>query len=826
MDSTIKNSTTETTNPLNGVVILPINDRPPKQSAKRRAGKLPTNLAKKPKDNPILELTSVDTSDVNRNHQSILNKYKNLIRQARESTTDIPPTTQELLSIIRQWEPKRDIICLYVRWARQLPKNFALDSIATLLCLADQCNYTPLDFLLKVKTLNVSRSNTSYGISLSFDLKPTKDGEALSKQFLGLSVTLALLQANITNSNGILGKNKMRSKAPRLNQAMTVGLGATDDNQATFQATPQVEFHTGQALTNRLWRCIIHRWISLYILEHLFRPKAPSYWNHQDALIYSFQMFANAGRSRYDYLAPLAGLCLHYIDPKHDIESNRDQLHVIWQDPDKLVPHGNTFLTTITEKEKISIITSTFLDVARVCPKKCSYDPRHQPLEKRWLMLRAFVFHFWLDQTKNQRIRTNVISNLKPSNLSETDAAHKKSLKTANAGNAPAGNSKPTIINATTVPTPQNIHISPIINSARTAWTKNDLIQGGLESLQSTRTLLEQNPEPVMHCVGKPPTGREATEMIRQQPNDISNFNDMSLAHPQTMRNHVSSYLIIHTEDGIDVVSKLAPIEVYSADNLYMRQHGRFTGDESFYPSNNIGDIILSVGANAKCFIDRNSRYFHIAREGSSYLLQHGRLLPTMAQLKSVCMAVVTHGKHDMTRSSGQFRVNIGCGGQDRRDGAPCHLHDSGFQQHLEADPQFDSDLVRKSIGQCTEMVWKICQDMQRDANDSPMAQDHIRSQLYSRHLAKYLLMNEEVGFEDVTIVFARLHPFGNDVLYHVDSMNDSVAGYTRTCSLNIALELVEDGKTTVVQLQVRCRIGIPLLRCEYSRQVLSGFFL
>ena len=56
-------------------------------------------------------------------------------------------TQDELIQLVRAWEPKRDIMCLYVRWARQLRRNFNLDSIATLLCLSRQCEYTPVDFL-------------------------------------------------------------------------------------------------------------------------------------------------------------------------------------------------------------------------------------------------------------------------------------------------------------------------------------------------------------------------------------------------------------------------------------------------------------------------------------------------------------------------------------------------------------------------------------------------------------------------------------------------------------------------------------------------------
>lgn len=71
-------------------------------------------------------------------------------RVANEHSTSNDPTTltqDELIKLIRAWEPQRDIICLYVRWARQLRRNFNLDSIATLLCLSRQCDYTPVNFL-------------------------------------------------------------------------------------------------------------------------------------------------------------------------------------------------------------------------------------------------------------------------------------------------------------------------------------------------------------------------------------------------------------------------------------------------------------------------------------------------------------------------------------------------------------------------------------------------------------------------------------------------------------------------------------------------------
>ena len=425
-------------------------------------------------------------------------------------------------------------------------------------------------------------------------------------------------------------------------------------------------------------------------------------------------------------------------------------------------------------------------------------------------MLRAFVFHFWLHQTKNRDIRVHVIGNLKPhhSKISARLEKPSKEHPEGSIGLIAVMDSTPKAPTMTTIATKNrcfDVQVStPNTTTQSTGSNIIDDLPGGLESLLTTRILLETPDEPT-----NPPI-----------------VDGMSLIHPTTMREHVSSYLLVHTEDGVDIVSKLSSLEVSSADNLYMRRHGRFSGDKTFYPSNYVGDVRLSFESNAKSFIDRRSRYFHVARESSSYLKQHGRLLPSIAQLKSLCEAVVAHGKHDATRSNGQFRVNIGCGGQDRRDGVPCHLHDSGFQKRLEADPQFDSVLIRRSIGQCTEMIWKICQDMQRDASDSPMAQDHIRTRMYSSHLATYLMMNEEVGFEDVTIVLSHLYPIANDVSYHVDLMNDSVAGYTRTCCLNISLLLLEDKKIkNIVHLQVcGLLLGCSLLRRESER--ITSYFI
>jgi hypothetical protein len=136
--------------------------------------------------------------------KAVLKKFhwaiKQVVNEHGTTTNDTALTQEELIQLIRTWEPQRDIVCLYVRWSRQLRRNFNLDSIATLLCLSRQCGYTPLDFLRKVKTLSILKNQkAAYGLTFNFDipLRQEINHERLNKEFIGLSVTLALLQEQV-----------------------------------------------------------------------------------------------------------------------------------------------------------------------------------------------------------------------------------------------------------------------------------------------------------------------------------------------------------------------------------------------------------------------------------------------------------------------------------------------------------------------------------------------------------------------------------------------------------------------------------------------------
>jgi len=198
--------------------------------------------------------------------QELLKKIKLAARRVN-SENDTPLTEDELINLIRVWEPQRDIICLYVRWARQLRRNFNLDSIATLLCLSRQCGYTPVDFLCKVKTLSIYKNDKScFGVSFHFDIPNRKDlnRERLNKEFHGLSVTLALLQEQVNHSSSILGKTGRRQSPsmPRMANTVHIPLDNKDkDKKDSLDviSPPTIEFHTQSSLMNRIWLSLNHR---------------------------------------------------------------------------------------------------------------------------------------------------------------------------------------------------------------------------------------------------------------------------------------------------------------------------------------------------------------------------------------------------------------------------------------------------------------------------------------------------------------------------------------------------------------------------------------
>jgi hypothetical protein len=276
-------------------------------------------------------------------------------------------------------------------------------------------------------------------------------------------------------------------------------------------------------------------------------------------------------------------------------------------------------------------------------------------------------------------------------------------------------------------------------------------------------------------------------------------WSKLRLVHYDELIQSVSSYLIIRSPD-YDLVAQLNPLEVYSADNLGQLSHSRVTGDAKFYPGNVIGDKVMSIGPHVPYVIDPIGLY-HVAREGSPHFQEHLHLLIDVEKCRNLCRAVIKFGKTDDSRSAGQFRVNIGCGGQHMPGGVPAKLVGLDFEKSLHEDDCFETSSILQSVGCLTEFVWNVMVGIQREANDPKIAPDKLRHEEYALFLSKYLGMDEAVGFEDITLVVSILYPRFDGVNEHCDKMNDSMIGYKRTGTLNMCFAL---GHGIIIQLQVR----------------------
>lgn len=753
----------------------------------------------------------------NKHSQEVLKKFNRAIKQvANEQGTnnEASLTQEELIQLVRTWEPQRDIVCLYVRWSRQLRRNFNLDSIATLLCLSRQCGYTPLDFLRKVKTLSILKNQkASYGVTFNFDIPNRRDinREQLNKEFLGLSVTLALLQEQVTELPSVLGKTKMRQSGPRKAHAIDLHVVGEDKQPASIVTQPNVEFHTQSSLLNRIWLSIKHRWVALYITEHLFREANQPSWSFQEGLIFSFQMMAPCGPSRYDFLSPLVGYCLRY-PTQESIDAKRVRLREIWKDPSSFLSYGDMCLTQFSSDTRVRVITACFHDLSSDIPSTSKQISYHRDCSwlRRWNILRAYIFHFWLDSVSNSDLKSTIIKG----SPTTTACALKKKKKSPP--------DKTIAFASVNSDSSKSVQAEVQVENSR---TRSKRFKSGLHSITSSRrtptataprTSNHEKPPDVYDSTADGKIGKSKTTSHLPAHNEDDGptktlFHDtdwtgLRLITSAELESIVQSYLLIHRHDGVDVLSGLSPLEVYSADNLHDLSHCRLSGPSPFFPKTKLAPVYLHVSPDADQFIDTTGKSFHVAREHSSHFVEHSHHLPSMHQIQQLCNAIVRHGKVDSKRAIGQHRVNIGNGGQNWIDGAPCQLHGLQFEKELDKDRDFDATEVLQSIGRLVEFTWHVTCSMQNDTSDHPIAPDKVRRKLYAESLDTYLNMDEEVGFEDLTLVVSSLHPVAHEVSEHKDSMNDTLAGYTRTAAFNLVLIGDDnDDQPTVIHLQVIC---------------------
>jgi len=734
-------------------------------------------------------------------------KNKRKIEETDEEEVEqsgVSLTEEELIGLIRKWEPTRDIICLYVRWGRQLRKNFNLDSIATLLCVSCQCDYTPFDFIRKVKTLSMHlNAQTTCGVTFHYAIVSNSkdvDEEKLSKEFLGLSVTLSLLQEQVTESPSILGKTGMQQKGPRTAKLINVPIMPDNPSNANpdhcVMAHPNVEFHKEDSLTNRIWLSINHRWAALFLTDHIFEKQSSSL----ESLVYSFQMMAPCGPGRYEFLSPLFGYCIRF-PTEESIKSNRKKLNDIQQDPSLFFKKGNEYSKRFTSEIQAKIIVECFNNlILRLTRYNKATYCRKTPWSTKWNMLRGYIFHFWLESSTNTNIKDMVSQGLSKRKKKQQQSVPSVFDKDDNS-------SLPLI--------PEGIEAQPLLRDTEQrprnppSWLTQEGAGASVHTAEdphqsrSLTDVVAGEGESLIRVDDRVDTTSE-TGTVGTQPVKQVKWSSMRLISESELEEYVKSYLVIRRNDGSDIVSELSPLEVYLANNLHDLVHCRMSAKPPFFPSKkNRSSVTLRVDADAESYLDISGKSFYITRRGSTSFDEHLRLLPCLTNIHDVCRAIVEHGIVDEKRATGQYRMNIGNGGLNWVDGAPCKLHGMKFEEALKADRNFNVAEVLETIGNITEFTWHVASTLQEEAADHPMAPDDTRKQMYAQHLNDYLSMGKEVGFEDLTLVVSCLHPVIHSVSDHKDGMNDTLSGYTRTVAFNMVMMNDNRKNPTIIHFQI-----------------------
>ena len=289
------------------------------------------------------------------------------------------PTVESMSQLVHQWSPNLHVVCMYARWSKKIRCNYHLDTINTLLCVAEHTKYSPYELLSKVVSIQIAQSRKVFGLSFLFHFLNIVDidKEQLKLQFTSLAVTLRVLETSVVSSiSGSPGKQKNSSRLP-----------------------------TVKTIETRMWTSLEHRWLSFKMVEVLFEEWLLKQKDEQVALHFSFRIHEAAGLSRFDFLNPLVGICFRYRNIEI-ILNLKDELKNVWETPSSFVSYGNSLLAHTTDRVKL--LVDSFTEARSLVQfYRVTFTRKRTRIDK-WIMLRAYVFQLWLERKQNEDLKKEV----------------------------------------------------------------------------------------------------------------------------------------------------------------------------------------------------------------------------------------------------------------------------------------------------------------------------------------------------------------------------------------------------------------------------------
>ena len=254
-----------------------------------------------------------------------------------------------------------------------------------------------------------------------------------------------------------------------------------DNEKTVVNGTASTEFHQPTSLRRRVWSNINHRWLAFRVIQYLSKETSAEPMEDQAALQYSFQMNAEAGRGRYDWLDSIVGVCLRFSSFK-SITSNKTELAKVWLDARSFYSLGTTELRNISDKAMYNEIAATFREL-QLFSRPITYERR---CKEQWLLLRGYAFNLWLDATKNKRLKMDLTETFGTSTTKKKKRS--QSTDVANTGLPPKDGNKRARLEQYNDPSSNPLSIEEIdLLVNRRAAANDNTITSGLDSLLASR---------------------------------------------------------------------------------------------------------------------------------------------------------------------------------------------------------------------------------------------------------------------------------------------------------------------------------------------------
>eukprot|EP00980_Cylindrotheca_fusiformis_P024473 scaffold11937_cov71-Cylindrotheca_fusiformis.AAC.4 len=762
---------------------------------------------------------------------------------------------EDVFKIIKQWLPTIDMICLFVRWAKKTKYHFGTSSISTVRVLAKQMgSKTASAFLDTCRTIKVTpRKKTAsgkfiYGVRLVFEYQKNErnsDQFSLERNTKVLSATIAFLENAIADESvGAMGKIGMRSGKGQTKRTRA----EKDAEVAKFAGVDLLEFHKPNSFDRKLMEDVDHRFLAREFVRMLFgvvppangKPVPPPISMCEKTMMgYSIRMNGEC-QGRFECVKSLAGIALKY--PRTDsIQNHRVELLSLYKtDPNELFHLGLKFADIgLTASELEKEICNAFQYLLRF-DRMFSYHglKNQEDYERKWQVLRAMAFKLWLERGSNINLRKRIADIMSPGYWEQREEERQRQITTAvptgaatnllfhqeggqdaasdhdrNPSASDSHSSKrQRLLDKSEEEDDQNKvsavlkngFLCPTITSHLTNYFAHSTLLPLLRvNDPSTSTIIP--PAPSTNCKNSDNVLADNMSLFNLRDAALSDIEWNKLAlHLTTgedLDQRVKSYLqLTPLAPAQMILCQMAPLEVYVADKLHDVPHCRVTVPHNIWPIKDPAMSYLYISGQQRMV---TTELLQVIRSSHSIFQEHAKKsLPNLERMVDLTRAVVLYGKSDSKRSPSQYRVNIGCGGQDWRDGAPNPLVGKGFEAKLMESNLFDSSIILPTVGQLVGFLWETMVDIHREENLPPLAPDRIRQVEFARHLIEYLsIENKYCGIEDVTISVGVLFPNFVGCKEHKDELNDTLSGYSKTGVLNTCF--ISAHGEIVVHLQV-----------------------